>query len=103
MENGHSKEPEIISPPGLSEAFKLICHRFYIPIAVPVPDTTVLAGKQGMRLQATISNVHCIREKCTLWNPDAQECWDVSAAKGQALAGQLAYNKLNDVHIQGEN
>lgn len=99
MENGHSKSPELIVPDSVKEAFQLICHRFYIPIAIPVPDSNAL-NQRGMKLQATISNVHCIREKCMLWNSDAGECWEVSAFKGQALAGQLAYNKLNDVHME---
>jgi hypothetical protein len=90
MDNGHSKPVELITPTPLEDAFKLVCHRMYIPIAIPVQDPL---NPRAAKMQATISNVHCVKEKCTLWNAEAGECWDVSAKRGMALAGQIAYDK----------
>jgi len=36
-----------------------------------------------------------------LWNADASECWDVTAAKAQKNIGDYSFNKANDVHIDG--
>ena len=101
MENGHSKTPivpEIIVPPPPDLPPTLMCHRFFAPVVVPQPDRL---DPRKMNIQANLGNFACIREKCTLWNAEAKECWDVTARKGQAYAGQYAFNRMNDVSIDG--
>jgi len=100
MDNGHSNPPEIITPPSLKDAFVLTCHRFFAPVVFPEPDKL---DPRRANIIPRMGNFPCIREKCMMWNSVAGECWDVTAAKGQALAGELAYAKLNDVHVPDAN
>jgi hypothetical protein len=96
MDNGQAKPLEVISPATLKDAFTVFCHRFFAPLVIQAPDPL---NARMMRVTAQVANVACVKEKCMMWNPDKGECWDVSAAKGQALAGQFAYNRMNDVRI----
>ncbi len=99
MENGNSDSPQIITPPSLKDAYSLTCHRFFAPVVFPEPDRI---DPRKANITPRLGNFPCIRDRCMMWNSEAGECWDVSAAKGQALAGQYAYNKINDVHIEGQ-
>jgi hypothetical protein len=101
MDNGHSKTPiapEIIVPEPTNAPVPLMCHRFFAPVVVPQPDRI---DPRRVTIQANLGNFACIGAKCTLWNAEAKECWDVTARKGQAIAGQYAYNRMNDVTIEG--
>ena len=97
MENGKDKPIELIvpAPVGTPEPAK-ICHIFFAPVVVPEPDRI----KPGaFNVIPRMGNFPCMGVKCTLWNNDAHECWDVSAKRGQAQAGEYAYAKRNDVVI----
>lgn len=104
MENGKPVPPPVppkITPelvmPDVPEA-TLFCHRFFVQMAFPVPDQ--LRPGQA-KITPQVANIACAKEKCMLWNSDAAECWEKTAFKGQARAGELAYAKLNDVSIEG--
>jgi hypothetical protein len=52
------------------------CHRFRIPMSVAAPD------KLGnVALHGQMAFIDCIGEKCNLYNAEAKECHDVTAAK----------------------
>lgn len=91
--------PLIIPAPsqGPSPALDKVCHRFYAPVVFPEADKLV-PGKATVTPR--LGNFPCVKEACMLWNAEKSECWDVSAARGLALSGEYAYNKMNDVHIQ---
>jgi hypothetical protein len=98
MPNGQSKEPLVIIPaPKVPENPVLWCHRFYAPVVFPVPDAL---DPRKMNITPRLGNFNCVKEHCTLWNAEAQECRDVTDSKSRALIAQYAFNKMNDVHIQ---
>lgn len=88
----------VLTIPESAKKVDLICHRIYAPVVIPEPDKVV---PNKLNITPRFGNFSCMKERCSLWNSDAQECYDVTQAKGLALLGQLAFNKLNDVSIDG--
>lgn len=91
-------EPRIIVPPTIKKEPELYCHRFFAPVVFPqadpiVPNKVIIDPKMG--------NFNCVKDKCMLWNKEDRECYDVTAAKAQKVTAEYAFNKMNDVHIQG--
>lgn len=98
MVNGESKEPLLIVPqPKIEEKPVLTCHRFYAPVVFPENDRI---DPRKMNITPRLGNFSCIGAKCTLWNPEALECRDVTDSKSRAIIAQYAFNKINDVHIE---
>lgn len=103
MVNGQSKVPP---PSGLSLPESAIsappkvltCHRFYAPVVFPEPDRL---DPRKASITPRLGNFNCIGAACTLWNIEAQECRDVTDSKSRAIIAEYAFNKTNDVHIQG--
>lgn len=98
MPNGQSSEPLIIVPaPKIDEKPVLTCHRFYAPVVFPEQDAL---NPRKMNITPRLANFNCVTIKCMLWNPEAQECRDVTDSKSRAIIAQYAYNKMNDVAIE---
>jgi hypothetical protein len=100
MVNGKSSpavpgEP-VITPPVVPEITALLCHRFYVGLALPQPD--VLDPRKA-RINPQVANFPCLKEKCMLWNEAELECWEKTAFKAQALQGDWAHAQRNDVSI----
>lgn len=88
-------EPKLdVIPPSSG---KKKCHRFFVQMAFPVPDKLM---PNKMNVAPQVANFDCMGEACMLWNEEEKECWEKTAAKGQALQGQYAFNKMNDVHME---
>jgi len=87
---------DIILPIAPKENIEKTCHRFFAPIVFPEPDH-LQPGK--FSVMPRMGNFPCIRAKCMLWNAEKAECFDVTAARGQGLAGEYAYAKMNNVAI----
>lgn len=73
------------------------CHKFFVPVFFPQQDRL---NPNAVQMVTNVSNVFCIKEKCMMWNEEAGECWDVSAARGQAQSGDYAYAMRNNVMIE---
>lgn len=96
MKNGHDKdENTLILPPKIDKSPALTCHRFFAPIVIPEPDKL---DTRKLNIMPRMGNFPCIKEKCTLWNEEAQECYEKTSAKALATIAQFAFNKMNDVH-----
>ncbi len=96
MVNGQ-KDAGLVLPPVVHKEPALTCHRFYAPVVFPEPDKVV---PNRVNINPKMGNFPCIRENCMLWNAKANECYDVTAAKSQAILAEYAFNKINDVHIE---
>lgn len=100
MVNGKDKNPlEIIIPPQsppLPPVNQKACHRFFAPIAIPEQDPL---NPHRANVTPRLGNFPCILDRCMMWNEQAGECWEKTAAKGQAMAGQYAFNMMNDVSV----
>lgn len=99
MVNGKSDGAGLIIPvPKASDAPKeLTCHRFFAPVVLPEPDAL---DPRKLNVMPRLGNFNCLKAKCMLWNAEKEECWDLTALKGQAMVGEYAFGKLNDVHIE---
>lgn len=96
--NGQSKHGLIVPPPlPGKEPQGLICHRMYVPVSFA--EANPLNPQQG-QMKTMVSNVFCIKEKCTLWNGEKLECRDVTDSKSRALVAEHAFNKMNDVSVE---
>ncbi len=99
MTNGHDKTPNLIIPvpvtPPVPPGTKN-CHRFFAPVVFPEPDKL---DPRKANITPRLGNFGCIKANCMLWNEEAGECWDVSAARGLAQSGEYAYAMRNDVTI----
>lgn len=79
---------------------KKICHRMYIPIAVPTPKQGLKPGVTEIVVNSQIANVPCAGDKCAMWNKDQKECFDVSAVKAQIKSAHVmeqmdAHNRMH--------
>lgn len=92
-----AEKPDIIVPEG-KKTVELMCHRIYAPVVVPEQDPL---NPKMAKITPRFGNFGCVKDKCTLWNKEALECYDVSQAKSMALIAEYAFAKLNDVHIEG--
>lgn len=99
MVNGQSKDaPTIVVPPEIQHKMPaLTCHRFFAPVVFPEPDAL---DPRKVRISPKMGNFDCIKARCTLWNAEKAECYDVTGIKAQILMSEYAFNKMNDVHIQ---
>ncbi len=95
MVNGQSKAPNEVSTPIIPEtAVELLCHKFFVGMAFPIPDPL----RPGMaKVDPKVATFPCFRAKCNLWNAEAGECWEKTAFKAQALQGQWAFAQRHNV------
>jgi hypothetical protein len=103
MTNGASKTPSggpdlIVPPPLVPEVPALMCHKFFVQMAIPQPDRL---DPRKANIVPQVANIQCIKEKCMLWNEAENECWEKTAFKAQALQGEWAHAQRNDVSIPG--
>lgn len=60
----------------------LICHRFFVPMALQAATGAKnLAGQAEMKVVPQIGNFPCIKAACMLWNSDRSECFDKTQAR----------------------
>lgn len=97
VDNGKTTPLGIITPAPHDEP--KACHKFFAPVVIPEMDRLT---PNKMNVTPRLGNFPCLRDKCMLWNADKLECWDVTAARGLSLAGEYAFNMMNDVHIEGK-
>lgn len=100
MKNGQTDGAGLIIPAPVEkppERTLKTCHRFFAPVVLPEMDPL---NPRKVNVTPRLGNFPCIEGRCALWNAEKSECWDVSAARGQATAGEYAFNLMNDVHIE---
>jgi len=56
-----------------------MCHRHGIPVSYVAVDQSQL--RPSAREVAKFAHVACSGKDCMLWNPDSNECYDVTQAK----------------------
>jgi len=100
MTNGHAKDASngLVLPPKIEKEPALTCHRFFAPVVFPEPDKL---DPRKVNVMPRMGNFPCMKDKCTLWNTEANECYDKTSAKAFSVIAEYAFNKMNDVHIQG--